>query len=231
MADEVEYIRNPLMPSDLEGLKSYIAQELDDIAFTTSNLLTQVKQDIADAQALALDVKIKSEGWKDNFANLTAAATGAGAPALAAFGPSGVVKQREFGIGDSVYVVWHMDHDVRPGSLAHMHVHWSSNGTSTGLVRWEINYTFAKGHQQANFPADSQVRIEQAGAGTAWRHMIAEDQTGFIIPEVDSLIIAEVKRIAPTTGSNANQIFGLFVDIHYQSDRDTTVGKAPPFYG
>lgn len=39
---EVEYSRNPLMPSDDEGMKNYIAQELDDVAYTFSNL-TYVK--------------------------------------------------------------------------------------------------------------------------------------------------------------------------------------------
>jgi hypothetical protein len=35
---EVEYSRNPLMPEDQEGMKGYLAQELDDVAYTFANL-------------------------------------------------------------------------------------------------------------------------------------------------------------------------------------------------
>jgi hypothetical protein len=176
------------------------------------------------------ELEAKGVGWRDNFANLTAAATGAGTPTLQPFGPSGNSKQRRFGINDSVYVVWHIDHDVAVGSTAYMHVHWTSDGVDTGLVAWQINFTGASGHNQANFPADTTLTMEQAGQGSAWRHMILEDTVGFTIPEVDSLIIAEVKRVAPSTGSNADNIFGLFVDIHYQVDKYATINRAPNFY-
>lgn len=172
----------------------------------------------------------RTYGYKDNFANLTAAATGAGTPSLQPFGPSGVVKQRRFGINDSVYVVWHIDHDVAPGSTCFMHVHWTSNGVDTGPVRWQLNYTYAKGHDQESFPADTTLELEQNGSGSAWRHMVLEDTTGMIIPEVDSLVVCEVKRITPSAGSNSDDIFGLFVDIHYLSDRQTTPQRAPDFY-
>ena len=176
----------------------------------------------------ALDNKLY--GWKDNFANLTAAATGAGTPSLQPFGPSGTVKQRRFGIGDSVYVVWHIDHDIIPDSTGYMHVHWTSDGVNTGLVAWQLSYTFSKGHNQESFNTDTVLTLEEAAQGTAWRHMVTEDTTGFTLPEVDSLVVAEVKRVAPSTGSNSDDIFGLFVDIHYASDRETTPSRAPDFY-
>ena len=169
-------------------------------------------------------------GWKDNFANLTAAATGAGTPSLQPFGPTGTVKQRRFGINDSVYVVWHIDHDAAPGSQCYMHVHWSSNGVSTNTVKWQLSYTYAKGHDQEAFSADTVLTLEQAGSGTAWQHMVLEDTVGMEIPEVDSLVICEVKRITNGGTENTDDIFGLFVDIHYLSDRETTPQRAPDFY-
>lgn len=172
-----------------------------------------------------------SAGWKDNFANLTAAATGSGAPSLQPFGPSGNAKQRRFGIGDSVYVVWHIDHDVQPESICHVHVHWATDGADTNTVKWEINYTFAKGHDQEAFSTDAQVTLEEAASGTAWQHMITEDNTGFNIPEVDSLVVAEVRRITNGGTNNLDDVFGLFVDIHYQSDREHTYSRSPNFYG
>lgn len=202
------YTPNPLMPTDLEGKDIYLATELEKISEALAN----------------------TSGWKDNFASLTAAATGNSAPAMAPFGPSGVIGQRRFGIGDSVYVIWHIDHDIKPESLAYMHVHWTTDGIDTGLVQWQISYTVSKGHNQDSFGTDTVLTLEEAASGVAWRHMVTEDATGFTIPEPDSLIIAEVKRIAPTSGANADEVFGLFVDIHYQSDRDYTPQRSPNFY-
>lgn len=171
-------------------------------------------------------------GYKDNFANLTAAATGAGTPTLAVFGPSGNVKQRKFAVGDSVYVVWHIDHDVAPDSTCFMHVHWSSDYDGTNKdqpVKWQINYTYAKGHQQETFPTETTLELTDTPTA-AWEHRIIEDTTGFTIPEVDSLVIAEVKRVTNGGTENNADTFGLFVDIHYLSDRSTTPQRAPNFY-
>lgn len=177
---------------------------------------------------LLLDNKLY--GWKDNFANLTAAEVGAGAPTMTAFGPSGTVKQRSFIVNDSVYIVWHIDHDVAPGSTAYMHMHWATNGTSTNTVKWQISYTYAKGHQQEAFPTDTVLSLEAAPTATAWQHEITEDTTGFVIPEVDSLIVAEVKRVTNGGTDNTDTVFGLFADIHYLSDRSCTPSRSPDFY-
>ena len=172
----------------------------------------------------------RSEGWKDEFAALVAAATGAGSPDMFAFGPTGNIKQRRFKVGDSVYVCWHVNHDVKVGSTCYMHVHWSTDGTDTNTVKWDINYTFAKGHNQEAYPAETTVSVEEAGSGTAWQHMISEDTVGMTIPEVDSLIIAEVERVTNGGTNNTDDVFGLYVDIHYESDRDATPNRAPDFY-
>lgn len=176
----------------------------------------------------------KTYGYRDNFANLTAAATGAGTPSLQAFGPSGNIKQRRFSIGDSVYVVWHINHDVVPDSTCFLHMHWTTDAVGTQReqpVHWEINYTYAKGHSQGDaFPADTTVTLIDTPTTTAWEHRVIEDTTGFTIPEVDSLVVAEIKRVTNGATENNSQVFGLFADIHYLSDRNTTVSRAPDFY-
>jgi len=193
-----------------------------------------IRSQAAEAAVIAADAagiaQATEAGWRDNLANLTAAATGAGTPSLQPFGPTGNIKQRRFGIGDSVYVIWHIDHDIEPGSAFFFHMHWSTDGTSTGNVAWEFNYTIAKGHNQDNFNAETTLTLEEAAAGTAWRHMVTEDTAGVITPEPDSLIIAEIKRVAPSSGSNSDDVFGLFADIHYYSDRLATPNRAPNFY-
>lgn len=169
-------------------------------------------------------------GWRDMRSGLVAAATGAGTPALIAFGPSGNIKQRRFGVNDSVYVAVHVDHDIKVGSTLYPHVHWSTDGTSENTVKWQFSYTTAKGFNQEAFPADSIITVEEAASGTAWQHMVTEDETGFLAPEVDSVILIELKRITNGGSENADAVFGIFVDLHYQTDRYATIGKRPDFY-
>lgn len=238
-----DFYGNPL-PSDTSDIEKW-AQELLAVLDTNFNKLSQSIEGtghdlqeleagvVAEAVFDAANAFRAAEGYRDNFANLTAAATGGGNPSLQPFGPSGNVKQRRFGIGDSVYVVWHIDHDIKPGSTCFMHVHWSSDGTDLDPVAWEINYTFASrdaGDSGDYFPSDTTITIEDSSDGTAWRHKVSEDPVGIIVPSVDSLVIGEVKRVAPSTGTNSDDIFGLFVDIHYVSDRIATPNSAPDFY-
>ena len=112
------------------------------------------------------------------------------------------------------------------------HVHWTTNGTNTNTVKWELIYTYAKGHNQEAFPTETTINLEQAGSGTAWQHMIVEasDAQAFTAPEVDSLILMRVRRVTNGGTDNTDQVFGLFVDIHYQKDRFGTPQKSPNFY-
>lgn len=158
------------------------------------------------------------------------------APTIANFGPTHTPQRRErrFDVGDYVFIdPFHVNHDIKPGGRAWAHVHWSSNGVDTGLVAWELTIMRALGHNQANFEAPSVVTIEQAGAGSAWRHMIVEatDLQALALSEPDELIMVTLRRVAPSAGSNADQIFAIQVDFHYELDRRGTPNKAPNFYG
>jgi hypothetical protein len=178
----------------------------------------------------APDTSVPLEGWRDLRMALVASATGSGAPAIAAFGPSANIKQLAFGINDSVYVAGHIDHDIKVGSTCYMHVHWSTNGTNVQPVKWQMSYITAAGHNQANFGSDTVITVEEAAQGTAWRHMITEDSVGFVIPEVDSLFACELKRITNGATDNSDTVFGLFMDIHYQTQQYATPSRTPDFY-
>lgn len=211
----------PAVTLDLPAWGANLVSVLEENLQQIQNSLTGTGRDLGE------------EGWKDNFANLTAAATGSGSPSLQPFGPSGNAKQRRFGINDSVYVVWHIDHDIKPGSTCYIHVHWSSDGTDLDPVKWEVSFTTATRDSMTStdyFPTDTVVGIEDSSDGTAWRHNVSEDTVGLTIPEIDSLVIAEVKRVSPSSGTNSDDVFGLFVDLHYQSDRDFTPSRSPDFY-
>jgi hypothetical protein len=51
------------------------------------------------------------------------------------------------------------------------------------------------------------------------------------LTEPDELILVTLKRITNGGTDNPDTVFGLMVDFHYESDRDTTPLKAPGFYG
>jgi hypothetical protein len=170
------------------------------------------------------------DGWRDLKMGIVGAASGGGAPALAVFGPTGVIKQMAFAVGDSVYVSGHVDHDIKVGSTVFPHIHWSTNGSNVQPVKWQITHMAAAGHNQANFPPDSILSLEEAAQGTAWRHMITEDPTGFVAPEVDSLFLCEIKRVTNGGTENTDTVFALFVDLHYETDKYGSVNRLPPFY-
>ena len=175
---------------------------------------------------------VQTYGWRDLRMSLVAAAPGGGTPVLANFGPSGsgALKQLTFGIGDSVYIAGHVDHDYLPGSLAYPHVHWCVNGTDTNTVKWQLTYSIATGHDQESFTADGIITVEEAANGTAWRHMVTEDTGGLSLIEPDTLIIMELERITNGGTNNADTVFGLFVDFHYQTAQYSTPNRLPTFY-
>lgn len=177
--------------------------------------------------------KLRGPLWEDNLTSLITSRPGSTAPTLRAFGPTGNIQQWDFGINDFVYTAgFHIGHDIKPGSKMYPHVHWSTNGVDTNIVKWELSYTFAKGHNQEAFPAEATLNLEEAGSGTAWQHMITEatDAEAFTAPEVDSLILMKFRRVTNGGTNNGDQCFGIFVDLHYQKDRFGTPNKAPDFY-
>ena len=158
------------------------------------------------------------------------------APTVAVLGPSpSVYRTYQFAIGDYIFVQpFHIDHDVQPGGIGLCHVHWTTDGTSQNGVTWEFSVMRALGHNQENFEAPAVLTVRQAAAGTAWRHMIAEVvvDDALTLTEPDELLLVVLKRVANTTGpDNADGIFGLMVDLHYESDRATTPNRSPDFYG
>jgi len=153
-------------------------------------------------------------------------------PTWSAFGPSGNLFAYSFAVGDYIFLGgFHINHDIKVGSLVYPHVHWTTNGTSTNAVEWELEFTFAKGHNQEAFPAPTVVTVGEAASGTAWQHMVSEVAIGdaFTAPEVDSIILMRLKRNS-TSPTNADTVFGMFVDLHVEIERVGSKNKAPDFY-
>jgi hypothetical protein len=157
------------------------------------------------------------------------------APRSEDFGPAGVLQRQEFAfdVGDYVFIQpFHTNHDIMPEGKAFIHVHWSTDGVSTGNVKWEFLIQRAIGHNQASFFNETTRTIEQAGSGTAWQHMISEVIEGeeLIMVEPDELILITLRRVAASSNENTDSVFGMEIDLHYESNYIGTPLRAPPFY-
>ena len=175
--------------------------------------------------------------WWDLTCSLTNAGVAAqNIPTPTAFGPVHTPRREEnaYAIGDYQFCdPFHINHNIKPGGRALFHVHWSSDGISEDPVNWEFSILRALGHDQANFDTVITKTIQQNGAGSAWRHMIAEVDLAdaLVLVEPDELILVTVRRVAADGTDNTDAIFGLTVDAHIEIDRAGTPNRAPNFYG
>jgi hypothetical protein len=201
---------------------------------TTGNISPQDIRDMLVSVASPL-LALYEPGWKDIVMPLNGAGVpAASSPDLIPFGPSGLREEFRFAVNDYCFVgPIHINHDCKPSGDIYLHVHWSTNGTNVQPVKWELQVMRARGHNQENFAAPTTISVEQAAAGSAWRHMVAEVavDSKFIMTEPDELFLVTLRRVTNGGTDNTDNVFGLCVDGHYQSDRQSTVNKAPNFYG
>lgn len=181
--------------------------------------------------------------WKDKEGFAIFNTGGANAPAITAY-RGGNCRALAFVANDRLDYQFHMPHDWAPGTDLYAHVHWSHNGTAiTGNASFQLDYTYAKGHNQADFVAEKTQTITYAttniGTTPQWRHRIDEvqlsDATGSLNYlnranlEVDGLILLALKLTALPTITGGS-LFVHMVDLHYQSTGVGTKQKAPAFY-
>ena len=192
------------------------------------------------ASTIAVDnAGVKTFGWQDNTAAFILKGSGANNPSWALF-RNGIYGY--FFSPNTLHEVWstfHILHDYAIGTSLYPHIHWSPNTTSTGTVRWGIEYTVAKGHQQgasSTFPASTTVYVEQTvSAPSQYQHFVAEVSLANAIPptnvEPDSVIMIRFFRDAAHPNDTfPDAVMGMFGDLHYQVNTLSTINKAPNFY-
>jgi hypothetical protein len=182
-------------------------------------------------------------GWKDLLAEPHTHASASKDPAESAITGT-FYKALEFdnaivALEKEVYPAFHFGHDYMMGTRAYMHIHWLTNSTSTNAVRWGLQFSAAKGHQQQAFFTESggstTVYINQSGTGTAYMHMIAEVSDADAIPaanlEPDTVVLARVWRNSSDAADTlAASVWVPYIDLHYLADRHATPNKSPGFY-
>jgi len=171
-------------------------------------------------------------GWADITSNIEVRGVQATDPSWAQIG-SGPFYAYKFGVGDYVWMTYHVPHDFLPKAPIHFHTHWLTDGTDTNPLKWEFVYTYATGFDQAAFdPTGTTVTVEQAASGTAYQHMVREtDAIPIGIGEPDGLIHVRVGRITNGATDNTDDVFMLTADIHYQTTGiKGTRNRIPGFY-
>lgn len=177
-----------------------------------------------------------SAGWRDNIVEIKVDSSSPNAPTLGAI--RGNILAWQFAPGEltEAHSAFHVDHDYKANTKLYLHIHWVNTSTTVGTVRWGFEFSVAKGHQQQAFPTTTTVYVEQATTGTAYMHMVGEVSEGNAIDgnalgiEPDTVILCRVFRDGAHVNDTLNEnVFGIFLDMHYQADRATTPNKAPPF--
>ena len=144
------------------------------------------------------------------------------------------IYQPDFAINEDGIVNFHINHDIKPLSDIYPHVHWSADGTDANPVHWELNYIFASRNDvtPTAFSAKQTITLIASNPGNAFSHFVTEvdDDNAFTAPEVDSILMFQIKRVTNGATENTDTIFAHFLDIHYQRDRFGTPNKAPDFY-
>jgi hypothetical protein len=152
--------------------------------------------------------------------------------------------------GDQCHFSFHMPHDWAIGTDLFLHVHWSHNGTNVGAQTIAFNFSasFAKGFNQAIFPAVTTAAISyplvSIAATPQYIHRIDEIQLSSASPtanqmntavlEVDGIVIGSMTMSIPAGSfvgaAPAESVFIFTIDLHYQSINIGTKNKAPNFY-
>ena len=214
----------------------------DNIDITANTTLTQVgvtQELLLDASSVIAIETTSTYGWRDNIAPFVVKSTSGGSnPSWGTLwsGFEGLVFSST--IMNQVWVDFHIDHDYALGTTLYPHVHWMPTTTGTGVVRWGIEYSVAKGHQQGAssiFPASTTVYVEQTiSANSQWMHFIAEVSDANVIPatnvEPDSVVKVRIFRdAAHANDTYTGTVHAWQADLHYRSNRFATLNKAPNF--
>lgn len=175
-------------------------------------------------------------GWNDLLAPINNSnAAGITPPAWKAMGANGHYGMH-FTAGESAFVNFHVLHDWKVGTIAYQHVHFLVDIALTAgdTITWKTHHTIARGHHQGESLTGTRTTTTMTytadGTEVAGEHLILEVPIADAIDllETDTLIIMEIEMDAASV-TGTEEIFGLQVDLHYESDGMLTKEKAPGF--
>jgi len=140
-----------------------------------------------------------------------------------------------FTTGEELFINYHILHDYKQGTNAYPHIHFIVDQTMTAgqQITWRFGYVIAKGHAQGQSLTVAETTFDMTytatGAEIAGEHLLLEcsDLQAFDVIEPDAIVSARVELISENV---AGLVYGIMCDLHYQTDRHSTLNKAPDFY-
>lgn len=137
---------------------------------------------------------------------------------------------------NQVWCDYHIDHDIALNTAVYPHVHWCPLSNASGVVRWGIDYTIAKGHGQQAFSQQETIYINHyVPPGSNLVHMVSESSDLQAILsdriEPDAVVKMRVFRDANHVNDTyPGRVHGWMADLHYRVARIGTRNKAPNFF-
>ena len=184
----------------------------------------------------------QQDGWRDLMGQVLVKTSGADRPTFQAMSAiSGAANMWGYSwsatVLQQVQLDYHVDHDIKLGSVLYPHVHFRPLTNAAGVVRWGFEYSVSKGHgQTAGFPSTTTVYVNfNIPANSLGTHFVAEVATANAIPstniEPDSVIHMRVFRDAANAADTyTGAVWCWQADLHYQTQQYATPNKAPNFY-
>lgn len=199
----------------------------------------------ASGKGIKVDSSTPTFGWRDLKGDVTVKTAGANDPDFNDY-HSGIHRYQFKNTGmTEIFNDYHFDHDNVPAAEVYIHIHWSQTNRDTGgaggipgNAKWYFAANYAKGHNQAAFPAGATtVSVVETASINARQHMISEVQlsTNSQIAgqdiEPDGILTVRTYRDPADPADTLNQRPWVHhVDIHYQSTNIATKQKVPDFY-
>lgn len=195
-----------------------------------------------DANFTDLDTRTGS-GWNDLVADVQAR-TGANAPSFGQYRDGIYLFSFDPNTMNECWANFHVRHDYIADTMIYPHVHWSTNTTSTGTIRWGVEYTWARRDDytgggantgQVDFPATNTLYIEHTlSTNEQYQHQVNEAADGNGIPgtgiQEDAVIMCRFFRDAAHPNDTfPDAVYLITVDLHYQCNSLATPSRFPPF--
>jgi hypothetical protein len=138
------------------------------------------------------------------------------------FGPSAVSES---------YVNWDVPFSWSPGTDLYAAIHWSPGAsTSTGSVRWGLEFTYAP--VNGTFGATNTVHVDSnIATGTAWKHIQAVSSafSGSLAAPNMRFLIRLYRDGAHVDDTFPDDAYMIGIDFYYQVNKFGTPSYTPPY--
>lgn len=179
------------------------------------------------------------DGWKNECMEINIHGTGATDPAWSQIGATNFYAWNFANGGSQPKKSWAtliVPHDYKFDTNIYLNAVWCPNTTGAGNVAWNFSYTYADGNNQAalGFASPTTVQVVTAAPAVQYKVMISELSTTQALNgttlgiEPGGIISLYLYRdSADVADTYAEDVFGLAVGMHYQTDGRVTMQKAP----